>query len=196
MRVILGLGNPGKKYILTRHNVGFMFIDSLAKQLSVQLCSIKNEYFFSEGLYEDCSFLLVKPTTYVNLTGVAVSNLMNDYNISLNNILFVYDDVNLSIGDVRVRLNGGDGGHNGICSIINELDTKIFTRIRIGIGDNFPKGDLVNYVLGKFNRNEFEKIESSFPICADLAKSFIKGGKPELLNFNSKLLNKQNLKIN
>jgi len=187
LRAVIGLGNPGKKYVLTRHNVGFMFIDFLANKLNLFNFKKENNYHYFEGSIDSNNFILAKPQTFVNLSGISVIEVMDNFDLNLEDILIVYDDLNIDNGKYKVNLSGKDGGHNGIKSIIEELNSKDFARFRIGIGNNFNKGEMIDYVLGKFSKLELENLKFIFDDGVLLATSFIKNGNKELLNIFSKI---------
>ena len=186
MRAVVGIGNPGKSYSLTRHNTGFIFLDYFADKYSLNFQPSKNDYYYAKGYINDIPFLLIKPTTYVNLSGVAVNQVIEDYEIQLEDLLVVVDEINLDLGEIKVRVGGGDGGHNGMNSIIYNLNSNQFPRIKIGIGNNFAKGEQVDYVLSKFNDEELKILLKSFEFCKELLEVFIKNGTKEMLDFNSK----------
>lgn len=187
MRIILGVGNPGSRYQNNRHNVGFMFLDYLAKSVSVSFSASKFDYFFSESSFNQSDFVLVKPAAYVNNSGVAALQALNYYNTSINDLLVIVDDVNLSLASYRVRSSGGDGGHNGLGSIIYHLASDQFPRIRIGVGNDFEKGSMARYVLENFNKSELNLLADTFSTCGLLVKEFISGGINSMLNLNSRL---------
>lgn len=193
---MIGLGNPGRQYELTRHNVGFLFLDFLAATKSISFVPSKYDYFYAEGHVNHAPFLLIKPYTYMNLSGAAVKQVIDVLDISIEDILIVYDDVNLPIGDVRVRPGGSDGGHNGIYSIIYNLNSDKFLRIRIGIGNTSEKGRLSEYVLSTFSAEELKKITNTFQFCSDLTQAFILGGTKELLDTHAKFKGTDSLNKN
>jgi PTH1 family peptidyl-tRNA hydrolase len=184
---VIGLGNPGRKYELTRHNAGFLFLDFFAASQLISFIPSKNDYYFAEGHVNHAPFLLIKPCTYMNLSGTAVKHVLENANISIEDILVVYDDVNLIAGDLRVRPGGSDGGHNGINSLIYHLNSDRFLRIRIGIGNSFEKGKMSDFVLSTFSEEEFSNLSTTFKFCTKLTKAFILGGTKELLDTNAKL---------
>ena len=188
MIIIFGIGNPGTRYKYNRHNVGFMFLDYFADALSISFSSSKSEYFYSEGKLDDQSFALIKPTTYVNNSGVAALQAIQNYKIELKDFLFVYDDLNLEFPDFRVRIGGGDGGHNGLNSVIYHLASEDFARLRFGIGNDFERGRMVEYVLENFNDDELSQLKNTFDKGSLLVKEFIRGGIKNLLDENSKIV--------
>ncbi|OAA29769.1 peptidyl-tRNA hydrolase [Kosmotoga arenicorallina S304] len=171
MRVFIGLGNPGPRYALTRHNVGFLFIDEMLKKCRIMEIQKTELYQAYIGDFHNCKdVLLVKPLTYMNLSGIAVKKICQDFAIdSMNEIIVVYDDIWLPLGKIRIRKNGGDGGHNGIKSIIEETNTLEFPRLRIGIGPK-PESDLVNYVLGEFSDDELNLLWKVLKVSLEAAK--------------------------
>ncbi len=192
MRVILGIGNPGSRYKNTRHNIGFMFLDYLANKYSLAFKPSKNEYYYCEFKISGSEFSLIKPAEYVNNSGTAAVEAVDNYNIDVANLLVVCDDVNLDPFKIKVKISGGDGGHNGVSSIIYHLNSDKFPRLRIGIGKNFEKGQMSGYVLSEFDKDEMNLLEKTFETCGLLAEQFISGGIKQLLDANSKL-SKENL---
>ena len=186
MKAILGIGNPGKNYLFTRHNVGFQILDSFAQKYNLEFIPSKNNYWFAESSLTTFPFFLIKPTTYVNNSGLAVLELIEKYKLSLNNILVIVDDVNLPIGSIRIRKSGGDGGHNGIKSIIYHTESIDFPRIRIGIANDEKIENLVNFVLSEFTEEENKILKDSFNLVMELVEHFIIGGTSEMLNYYSK----------
>lgn len=185
MFLIVGLGNPGKEYDGTRHNIGFEAIDSLGRKYSIDLNKSKFKGVCGEGFIEDKKVILLKPTTYMNLSGESIREVINFYKIDNNNIIVIYDDISLEIGKLRIREKGSAGGHNGIKSIIANLSTDVFPRIKIGVGQ--PKGDLVSHVLGRFNKEEAqdlkEVIEASIKAVEIIMKNGAKAAMNELNGF-------------
>ncbi|MFZ1280527.1 MAG: aminoacyl-tRNA hydrolase [Ignavibacteriaceae bacterium] len=189
MHVIVGIGNPGAKYKSNRHNVGFQFLDYFAEKKSLNFKASKYNYFYSEGEFSAKPFVLVKPDTYVNLSGSAVLNCAKYYSVDLKDILVVVDDINLDIATIRIRKSGGDGGHNGLNSIIYHLNSNEFPRLRIGIGNNFSKGSLPDYVLSDFNKDDFLKLNITFDLSIKLLDSFLLDGYQTMHNTFSRLKN-------
>ncbi len=154
MHVIFGLGNPGKRYLNTRHNIGFILLDYIQSIYKVPFRAGKGDYYFMQFELEHETVLCVKPTTYMNLSGVAVRQVVEQFDVDLNNILVVLDDFQLPFGTLRFRKKGSAGGHNGLKSIIAELGTETFARLRFGIGDDFE--DPIDFVLSDFTPSEIE----------------------------------------
>jgi PTH1 family peptidyl-tRNA hydrolase len=185
LRLVVGLGNPGLKYNLTRHNIGFLILDRFAYKEKLNFLPSKKEFYFSEGRIGSSDFFLLKPSTFMNLSGSAVLDFLNQHPINYEDILIVSDDVNLQLGQIRLRKSGSDGGHNGIKSIIYQLQTDSFPRMRFGIGSDFEKGELAEFVLNKFSRNEFKSIETSIVYSSELIKEFIVGGYKSMIDYYS-----------
>lgn len=162
MKLIVGLGNPGKEYEKTRHNVGWMFIDYLSEKYGVNVDKKKHDSFLSEMMINKEKVVLVKPLTYMNLSGIAVAKLKKWYKVESKDILVVFDDIDIPFGTVRYKIKGSGGSHNGMKNIIEQLATQDIPRIRIGIGGlKHEKQDLKDFVLERFAREELEKLEST-----------------------------------
>lgn len=186
MRVILGIGNLGKEYENTRHNIGFDLLDKLAEKHSLVFSPSKFDYYIAGSPNGATPFFLIKPTTYVNRSGLAALDFIDHNNIDLENFLIIADDVNLDLGKIRIRKSGGDGGHNGIASIIYHLNSDQFPRLRFGIGNYFAKGEMADYVLSKFDDEEKTSLEPKIDFAVNLMDEFIRGGLVTMLNFFSK----------
>lgn len=182
MPLIIGLGNPGSKYAGTRHNIGFELIDKLAQAMSVRLGPGKGPFHVGKGNHAGHSIYLVKPTTYMNKSGDAVQQAVNWYKEDVGNCLVCYDDLDLDVGTIRLRPNGSAGGHNGIKDIIQKLGTDAFPRLRIGIGNDFPRGQQVQHVLSPFSDEERKIIDPTLDKAADATFCFIREGIEEAMN--------------
>lgn len=183
MKLIVGLGNPGKEYDSTRHNIGFMCVDNFVDNFSL---SSKFQGFIAEVNYNGEKNLFLKPTTYMNESGVSVKKVMDYYNISVDNILIIHDDLDLEIGKQKIKCNSSSGGHNGIRSIISHLKTDSFARLKIGISNN-KNIDTKNYVLGKFTKAEMEILNPIINKSKDIIESFINNGIEKTMNiYNTK----------
>lgn len=157
MHVIVGLGNPGKQYDATRHNVGFEAIDLLAKRNNIEVKRLKHKALCGEGFIGGKKVMLVKPQTFMNLSGQSLLDIVQFYKLDPKNLIVIYDDIDVAVGSLRIREKGSAGSHNGMKSIIYQLQTDQFPRIRIGIGK--PQfGDLADYVLGRFPKEEVKII--------------------------------------
>lgn len=192
MRVIFGIGNPGIRYEFTRHNAGFLLLDYFANKFLINFNESTGKYIQSEGRIRGQNFLLVKPGTYVNNSGIAAKQIFEKYEILPEEFLVLCDDTNLSNFELRVRLSGSDGGHNGLSSLIYHLMTDQFPRIRIGIGNNPPEVMLSDYVLSEFSKTELEEYQNTFNKCSNLIEEFIIGGNKKMLEANSLLIKSEN----
>lgn len=181
MFLIVGLGNPGTKYKYTRHNLGFMVIDQLAILLRVSFRKEKL-YWITKTTYKNFDIVLLKPTTYMNMSGKAVGLVIDKYKIDLSHLLIICDDMNLPFGKVRIRGKGTDGGHHGLASIIERLSTNEFARLRIGIGSDFEKEQAIDYVLSEFTNSELEKINESIHTASQVVLSFMMKGLTSTMN--------------
>ena len=185
--IIVGLGNIGKEYEGTRHNVGFMAIDHVAKKLGVKIDRVKFNAYITEAALGGKRVLLMKPTTYMNLSGVAISEAANFYKIAPENILVLCDEISFEPGLFRIRRKGSAGGHNGLKSVIASLGSDNFPRIKIGVGQKpSPDYDLVNWVLGKFGKEATEALESRFDDIYSSAELILMDKCEEAMNKYSK----------
>ncbi len=181
MKVIVGLGNPGKDYKDTRHNIGFMVLEELASRYSVEKQESRFDAIIGHVRIGTEKVLLVKPLTYMNLSGKAVQPILHWYKLELGDLMVVYDDMDLPMGSLRIRASGGTGGHKGIVSISERLASKDFARSRIGIGR--PElGETVAWVLGKFSSDEKEQIQLVVKNAADALEKWVKMGINEAMN--------------
>ncbi len=172
MKLIVGLGNPGKEYENTRHNTGFMVMDALAKDLGVSINMIKFKGVYTKTKIKGEDVILLKPGTYMNNSGESVGEVMRFFKIDVEDILVIYDDLDLPTGRLRIRDKGSAGGHNGIKSIIAHVGTSEFKRIRIGI-DKHPYIPTVDYVLGRFTKEEMESMQPGIDHAVIVAKEFV-----------------------
>lgn len=174
MKLIIGLGNPGNKYELTRHNIGYLILDYVADYLKVRLKPAKGNWYGVSGSFQGNEFYLMKPTTFMNNSGEAVFDFLTSNNIPLNNILVVHDDFRIPLGMIRLRTKGSDGGHNGVSSIIYSLNSMFFPRMRVGIGkDILKKEEYIDFVLSNFNSDEIENLKEMFPFYKDCILNFL-----------------------
>jgi PTH1 family peptidyl-tRNA hydrolase len=184
--LIVGLGNIGAEYINTRHNIGFKIIDFLARKEGISFETVKLGAL-AEYKFKGRTFLLLKPNTYMNLSGKAVKYWMDKENIPLENILIITDDLNLSFGKIRIRPKGSDGGHNGLKSIHATLNTTNYVRFRFGISDEFKKGKQVDYVLGEWEEDEKTALPERLELASEIIKSFGTAGlENTMTSFNGK----------
>ena len=188
MFIIAGLGNPTLQYRGTRHNVGFDVIDTLADKYNIAVETRKSRALIGKGIIAGQKVLLVKPQTYMNLSGESIGELVSYYKVDEEQeLLVIYDDVSLDVGQLRIRRKGSAGGHNGIKDIVRHLGTDVFLRIKIGVGEK-PKGyDLADYVLGHFSREEREMMEEGYQKAAEAVEMILAGELDEAMNvFNRK----------
>lgn len=194
---IVGLGNPGSRYHDTRHNAGFAVIDKLAEFFKINEFEFEDNYLYAVTDYKDKQIALMKPLTFMNLSGKAVKAFYDKYEIPLENFLIIYDDVNLDFGVLRLRPNGSDGGQNGIKSVIFELETENISRLRVGIRspNDFEKlqneegFSLADYVLSGFSDKEIELLDKVAEGAKDSVLSFIDDGLADAMNrFNRNML--------
>lgn len=187
MRLIVGLGNPGREYEKTRHNVGFVAIDYLAERLGIKMSKIKFKGICGEGFIGNEKCILLKPQTFMNLSGESVRDAAEFYKIAPEDIIVIYDDVNLETGKVRIRPDGSAGGHNGMKSIIYLLNSDKFPRIRFGVGA--PTHDLADHVLGHFNEQDGINVTNAIKRIEDIISVMISKDISEAMSrFNNKVL--------
>ena len=184
--LVVGLGNIGAEYVNTRHNIGFKVLDFLAKKESIAFETVKLGAV-AELKLKGKTFFLLKPNTYMNLSGKSVKFWMDKKNIPLQNILIIADDLNLSFGTIRIRTKGSDGGHNGLKNITLVLNTQEYARFRFGISDEFKKGKQIDYVLGEWNEEEKSKLPERLEVASEIIKSFgLAGLENTMTLFNGK----------
>ena len=190
MRAVIGLGNPGKKYENTRHNIGFLVVERLAEKYNLGFKTSLHDFVYTESQIDETSdFILVKPTTYMNMSGTAIKALISEKSLNIEDIIVIYDDLNLEVGRIRPRRSGNDGGHNGVRSIITNLESESFPRIRFGIGNKFEKGKMVDFVLSKFSDSEMKLIEPQMSVTIDILEQFLRKGIQFMLDYYSKISN-------
>lgn len=184
--LIVGLGNIGSEYVNTRHNIGFKVLDYLAKEEKLEFQSVKLGSL-AEFKIKGRTVFLLKPNTYMNLSGKAVNYWLEKEKITLENTLIITDDLNLPFGTIRIKKKGSDGGHNGLKNIQQVLNTTEYPRFRFGISDTFKKGQQVNYVLGEWDEEEKEKLKERLKTSSEIIKSFVLSGLNNTMNsFNGK----------
>jgi PTH1 family peptidyl-tRNA hydrolase len=182
VKFIVGLGNPGARYRDTRHNVGFEVIDELAERRGLAFESSPAEAVVARERGPGARLMLVKPLTFMNLSGQAVSALARYFRVDLDDVLIVTDDANLPLGRLRVRVGGSDGGHNGLRSVIGELGTDQIARLRLGVGRGDGRRDLADHVLARFEDAEQETIRSAVTRAADAVDAFVSDGIATMMN--------------
>ena len=181
MFVIAGLGNPGRKYENTRHNMGFLAVDRLAEKHGIKVSKIKHKALIGDGIISGQRVLLVKPQTYMNLRGESLREVMNYYNVDIQNLIVIYDDLDLEIGALRIRKKGSAGSHNGMKSVVNQLQSQDFPRIRIGIGKSGGL-DWKDFVTGKIGRQEGDTLAETIARAADAAECILDKGIDRAMN--------------
>lgn len=187
MYIIAGLGNPTKEYDKTRHNVGFAVIDELAGKYGIDVSERKHRAFCGKGIIEGQKVILVKPQTFMNLSGESLRSVLDYYKIMPEELIVIYDDISLAPGQLRIRRKGSAGGHNGIKNIIAHLGTQEFPRIKVGVGEKPPRMDLKDYVLSHFSKGEQELMEEAFREAARAAVMMMTEGVDKAMNhFNMK----------
>ncbi|MGL4848496.1 MAG: aminoacyl-tRNA hydrolase [Clostridium sp.] len=180
MFLIIGLGNIGDKYNNTRHNIGFDAIDAISSMYNISINRKKFKGEYGEGFIGGEKTIIIKPTTFMNLSGECVREVMDFYKISNEDILVIYDDISLDVGKIRIREKGSAGGHNGIKSIISHLGTDVFSRVKIGVGG--PKDDLIKHVLGNFSKVERNTLNETLEAVAKAAEVVIKEDTKTAMN--------------
>lgn len=183
MYLIAGLGNPGTKYDMTRHNIGFHTIDCIADKLGVKVKKLKYKALYGEGEINGEKVLLVKPQTYMNLSGESIVDFVRFYKIPVENVIIISDDISLAAGKIRIRAKGSAGGHNGLKSIIYMLQSDAFCRVRIGVGapqnENY---DLADFVLGRFTKDEIPLLEKAMLNATDAVYEIIRNSPQSAMN--------------
>ena len=187
MKLIVGLGNPGLQYAGTRHNIGFEALDKLADIHHISVNRSKFKALVGEGTIGGEKVVLMKPQTYMNLSGEAIAACKSWYKLENEDIIIMYDDTSLGIGDIRIRKNGSSGGHNGIKSIIAHLSTEVFPRIKIGVGQKPNGWDLGDYVLGKFTDDDKKVLDPRLKVVCEAVETMLKKDVDTAMNnYNGK----------
>ena len=182
MKLIVGLGNPGKKYEGTKHNVGFEVIDKAADKYNISVTKVKHKGLIGDGNISGEKVLLLKPQTYMNLSGESVKEVMTFYKIDAKDVIVIYDDTSLPVGATRIREKGSAGGHNGIKNIIAHLGTDSFPRIKVGIGEKPNGWELADYVLSRFSKDDEPLIESGKDRALTALEIMLKDGIAKAMN--------------
>lgn len=183
MYIIAGLGNPGSKYENTRHNMGFKAIDAMASEFGIDVNRAKFKGLIGEGRIGSEKVILLKPQTYMNLSGQSVREIMNFYKIPEENLIVIYDDFDLPIGSIRVRKSGGPGTHNGMKSVVQELGSRKFPRVRVGIGSS--DGSTIQFVIGKVGKDEQQILNEAAEAAASAAVDIIRIGIENAMNIHN-----------
>lgn len=193
MVIIVGLGNPGKDYEMTRHNAGFMAIDALSKKYGIDVNEKKYKAKIGKGVIDGKKVILAKPQTFMNASGESVRELVDYYKPDIENeLIIIYDDITLDVGGLRVRKKGSAGGHNGMKSIIAHLGSEEFKRIRVGIGEKPSRMDLADWVLGHFKKEDIDALNESLENACDAVSMILSDETDEAMNkYNRKVLRTQ-----
>ena len=181
MYIIAGLGNPGRRYEQTRHNIGFLTVDRIAEELGIRTDRIKFQSLVGETVFSGQKIVLMKPQTYMNLSGRAVREIMNFYKLPPENLIVIYDDIDIAQGKIRVRKSGSAGTHNGMRDIIYQLQSDRFPRIRVGIGGEI-RGVLADFVIGGFSKEEVPLLEEAVSRAAKAALAIVSDGIDKAMN--------------
>ncbi|HHW94445.1 MAG TPA: aminoacyl-tRNA hydrolase [Mogibacterium sp.] len=182
MFVIAGLGNPGKEYENTRHNMGFKVVDALASDLGIDIKREKFHSIIGQGKIDNEKIILIKPQTYMNRSGIAVRETAMYYNVPPENVIVIYDDIDIPLSSIRIRKSGGAGTHNGMKSVINQLGITSFPRVRIGVGNTSKDEDLVDRVIGKVPKDEQKLLEDTALKAAAAVQDIIRLGIDTAMN--------------
>ena len=190
MFIIVGLGNPTAEYVGTRHNVGFDVIDQIADKYNISVTERKHRAFCGKGIIGGQKVILVKPQTYMNLSGESVRSVLDFYKVDVETeLLVIFDDISLDVGQLRIRKKGSAGGHNGIKNIIQHLGTNVFHRIKVGVGEKPKDYDLADYVLGHFSKGEKEQMEEGYKKAVNAVELMLQGEVDAAMNeFNKKVV--------
>lgn len=182
MYLIVGLGNPEEKYNKTRHNMGFNTVDKIAEKYNIEFDKKEFEGLYGIGDIYGKKVIVLKPQTYMNLSGKSISKIVNFYKIDLKDIIVIYDDMDVDIGKIKLRKQGGPGSHNGMKSVVWELNSQDFSRIRVGIGKPILKELMMSYVLEKLSDEKYKELDETTTKAADAAIEFIKNGIDTAMN--------------
>jgi PTH1 family peptidyl-tRNA hydrolase len=182
VRLIVGLGNPGKGYSHSRHNVGFLVLESLAKRFDIDVHRKKFDSLMGKGVVSDSSVVLVKPQTFMNLSGVAVEKFVRFFTVHMEEVIVVHDDLDLPFNDIRIKMGGGDGGHKGLRSIIDCLGESDFVRVRLGIDKPEQKEMVERYVLERFSEDEMKMLPRLVARACDAVGEIISSGTQAAMN--------------
>ena len=187
MYLIVGLGNPESEYAGTRHNMGFDTINAISEKIGIEVKTKKFNSLCGTGKIKDENVILVKPQTYMNSSGEAIIQFKNFYKISNDKIIVIYDDIDLKVGEIRIKKQGSSGTHNGMKSVIEQLNTEIFPRVRIGVGKPEKDYDLIKYVIGKITKEEKEKLKNSVNMASEGVIEIVENGIEKAMNeFNGR----------
>ena len=182
MYLIVGLGNPEADYSRTRHNMGFDVINKLAQEYEIEMSRTKFEGIYGTGIISNEKVILLKPQTYMNLSGESIIKFKNFYKIENNEIIVVLDDIELEPGKIRIRRKGSAGSHNGLKSVVHSLKTEEIPRIRVGVGNPEPDQDIIEYVIGHIDEEQYKELETGIIAAKDAIKEIIENGIESAMN--------------
>lgn len=182
MYLVVGLGNPEEQYAKTRHNMGFSTINKIAEKHHISLEKKKFDAIYEDTRIEGEKVILVKPQTYMNLSGTSVRQFMQFYKIPMDHLIIIYDDIDIDKGIIKIRKKGGPGNHNGMKSVIQEIASDTFPRVRVGIGQPTYKNDMINYVIGQVPDEEYEILEKGIETAAEAVMDILKNGIDHAMN--------------
>ena len=187
MYLIVGLGNPENQYSKTRHNMGFDVINKLSTKYEIEVKKEKFNGLFGTGVIEGEKVMLLKPQTFMNLSGESIKQCMDFYKLKLEDLIVIYDDMDLDPGNIKVRIKGGPGSHNGMKSVVSNINSEDFVRVRVGIGKPENKSDMINYVIGHVSEDEYKILEEGTSLAKDATIEIIKNDVNSSMNkFNAK----------
>ena len=187
MYLIVGLGNPENQYSKTRHNMGFDTINKIASSYNIDINKNKFEAEYGTGIIEGKKVILLKPQTFMNLSGESIKQCMDFYKLKLEDLIVIYDDMDLDPGNIKVRIKGGPGSHNGMKSVVSNINSEDFVRVRVGIGKPENKSDMINYVIGHVSEDEYKILEEGTSLAKDATIEIIKNDVNSSMNkFNAK----------
>lgn len=182
MYLIVGLGNPENEYANTRHNMGFDTVNEIAKKNNMKITRSKFKGLYETGIIQGQKVILLKPQTYMNLSGESIKEIVDFYNIKLEEIIIIYDDIDIEKGKIKIRKKGSSGSHNGMKSVIEKLNSTEFARVRVGIGQPEFKSDMINYVIGKIPEEEQKILQQGVERAAQAVEEIIKNGIDNTMN--------------
>lgn len=182
MYLIVGLGNPEEDYSKTRHNMGFHVVNKIAQKYQIEVSKKKFDSLYGEGTIENKKVILLKPQTYMNLSGEAIIQVVRFFKIPMENVYVIYDDMDIEPGEIKIRKKGGAGSHNGMKSVVENLQTEDFARIRVGIGSPKEKQDAISYVLGAIPKQEAERLDIATTKAAEAMIAILKEGMDKAMN--------------
>jgi len=196
VKLIIGLGNPGKRYDLTRHNMGFLVLDALASKEGISITGRKFDSCVERVTVAGAKVILAKPQTFMNLSGAASEKLVRFFRIDIKDVIIVHDDLDFSLGDVMIKVGGGDGGHKGLRSIIDHLDSPDFVRIRLGIDQPAPKRTAESYVLERFSEEEMKQLPRTIEVaCEAISEVIVSGTQTAMNKCNVRVTKKLNQEV-